>query len=109
MPSDEDLLGHVLKALDPQTEAQVHVQLETDEDARWRLVQLRQALAPLAADKEAIAPPADLAVRTLARVAEFCCLDLAHAPSAVARSTPVRSWWRRADLVVAASLLFMAL
>jgi hypothetical protein len=66
-------------------------------------------MEPLAADKEMGQPPAGLAVRTIARVAEYSCLNLSRAPIAGCRPAPTRSWWRRADLVVAASLLLMAL
>ena len=108
-PVDANLIGYLLESLDEEARAEVAAQLHANEETRWRLEQTRQALTPLAADKDADPPPDGLAVRTLARVAEYCCLDLARAPVAVSRSTPLRSWWRRADLVVAASLLLLAL
>jgi prepilin-type processing-associated H-X9-DG protein len=106
-PLDENLIGYLLEALDEDAMAQVAAQLQANQETRWRLEQLRPALEPLHADQEDPPPPHALAVRTIARVAEFCCLDLSHAPAAVSRSEPRRSWWRRADLVVAASLLLM--
>jgi hypothetical protein len=108
-PMDANLIGYLLESLDDEARAEVTAQLQGNEETRWRLERIRQALTPLAADKEADPPPDGLAFRTLARVAEYCCLDLARAPAAVSRSTPLRSWWRRADLVVAASLLLLAL
>src|SRR5207302_3033194 len=104
---NENLIGYLLKALDDDTSAKVEAQLQADSDARWRLEQLRLALEPLAADKGQSVPPDDLAVRTIARVAEYCCLHLPSAPAAVCRPALSRSWWRRADIVVAASLLLL--
>jgi len=104
---DENLIGYLLKALDDTSKTEVEARLQEDQETRWRLEQLRSALSPLASDKDEAPPPHDLAVRTIARVAEHCCLDLSKAPPAVARSSPPRSWWRRADLVVAASLLLL--
>jgi hypothetical protein len=105
---DENLIGYLLQALDDETVRHVEAQLEADEGARWRLEQLRLALEPLAGDKEEIAPPAGLAVRAIGRVAEYCCLSLSQAPLAACRPSPPRSWWRRADLVVAAAVLLLA-
>lgn len=106
---DENLLGYLLGALDDETTAQVGAQIQADPDSRGRLEQLRQLLEPLGADKGDEAPPAGLAVRTLARVAEYCCLDLPRAPVSASRSAPASSWWRRADVLVAASLLITML
>jgi hypothetical protein len=106
---NENLIGYVLDALDHDTKARIDAELLADEETRCRLAQLRLVMEPLAADKEDGPPPNGLAVRTLARVAEFCCLELSRAPAAFCRPVPPRSWWRRADFVVAASLLLMAL
>src|SRR4051812_19307426 len=92
---DENLLGYLVGALDEGTRAKVEAEIHSNPDARCRLEQLQLFLEPLAADKVAAAPPKDLAVRTIARVAEFCSLSLSHAPEAVARSTPLSSRWRR--------------
>jgi prepilin-type processing-associated H-X9-DG protein len=105
---DENLIGYLLDALEPDAKAEVEAQLRAQPETRDRLDWLRHALEPLAADKAAPNPPSQLAVRTLARVAEFCCLELHKAPPAVARSSPQRSWWRRADLVAAAALFLLA-
>src|SRR5262249_19132549 len=105
---DENLIGYLLKALDDDTTAVVEAQLQSDAETRWRLEQLRSALEPLAADKRDGPLPSGLTVRTLARVAEHCCLHLSKAPAAICRPAPPRSWWRRADVVVAASLLLLA-
>jgi prepilin-type processing-associated H-X9-DG protein len=104
---DEELIGYLLGALDEDAKAQVDAHVRANPGARRRLESLRLALIPLSADKEVSPPPHGLAARTIARVAEHCCL--ATPPRPVIRAEPPRSWWRRADLVVAASLLLMAL
>jgi prepilin-type processing-associated H-X9-DG protein len=104
---DDNLIGHVLRALDESTQAEVDLRLRSDPQARHRLEEVRLALEPLAADKDDYPPPPGLAIRTIARIAEYCCLDLPHAPPAASRVSP-RSWWRRADFLVAASLLIVA-
>jgi prepilin-type processing-associated H-X9-DG protein len=106
---DENLIGYLLEALDDRTRDKVDALLQADPATRRRLEQLRRSIEPLAADKDEAAPPDGLAVCTLARVAEFCCRDLPRAPVAASRPVPLRSWWRRADVLVAASLLLMAL
>jgi hypothetical protein len=105
---NENLIGYILDALDDDAKAKVAAELLADEELRSRLAQVRLAMEPLAADKEDGPPPADLSVRTFARVAQFCCRELSRAPAAVCRPVPHRSWWRRADFVVAASLLLLA-
>ncbi len=105
---DENLIGYLVGALDEDTRAEVHAQIHSDADVHCRLEQLRLTLEPLAADKVNMAPPKDLAVRTIARIAEYCSLNLPHAPEAVARSTPLGSRWRRADFIVAAAVVLLA-
>src|SRR5262245_25164441 len=107
--SDDTLVGYLLDALDEGERAQVDAQLQAEPESRWRLEQLQAALEPLAADKATAAPPAGLAVRTLARVAEFSCRELPRAPVEAARPAASRGWWRRADVLVAACLAIMAL
>lgn len=105
---DNNLLGYLLNALDDDTSAHVGALVQADPNVQARLEQLRQIIEPLSADKAEETPPPGLAVRTLARVAEYCCLDLPHAPAATLRTAPTTSWWRRADVLVAASLLITA-
>jgi prepilin-type processing-associated H-X9-DG protein len=104
---DENLAGYLLDALEPDERRQVEAYLRTHPEARERLKQLRLALEPLAADLDPMEPPRDLWVRTLARVAEYRCQPLPAAPkmAALRTSVPSRNWWRRADVLVAASIL----
>jgi prepilin-type processing-associated H-X9-DG protein len=106
---DENLIGYLLDALDPETQREVEAYLHRDPRGRQRLAELRQALAPLAADRDTIEPPPTLVVRTLARVAEHCSRELPRAPAALGRGgAGSRPFWRRADALVAASILLVA-
>lgn len=67
---DANLLGYLLGALEPEEQRRVEDLLAESPDAATRLELLRQALEPMAADKDTIDPPADLAVRTVGLVAE---------------------------------------
>ena len=106
---DENLVGYLLKSLDPETHRQVEAYLASSPEARVRLALLEHALAPLAADADAPAPPPGLALATLARVAAHRCRPLPAAP----RPTPSQRagggwhWARRADVVAAAAVLLV--
>lgn len=109
---EELFLGYLLDALDEGEQRQVEEYLAQHPEARGKLAMMEQALAPLAADAEAPAPPHRLVEATLARIAEHACRgepDFSErpvapplAPSATAGT---HSWWRRVDILVAASLL----
>jgi hypothetical protein len=104
---DENLVGYVLNALEPDAQREVEAYLHTHPAARQRLEMVRQALQPLAADRD-IEPPSGLRMRTLARVAEYRREELPRAPSVPRLRVAPRSWWRRADVLVAASLLLLS-
>lgn len=106
---EENFVGYLLDALDPETKVEVEKYLDEEPGARQRLDVLRRALVPLEADKDAIDPPSGLVIRTLGRVAEYRCRPLPQAPPpAPARIAPVgRSWWRRADILAAACLFLV--
>ncbi len=103
---NDQLLDYLLDRLDKPAKRQVEERLQVDKTARRQLELLRQALAPLAADQD-VAPPPHLSARTIARVAEHACreLPLPQAPAPLRSESAGRPWWRRADLLVAASLL----
>jgi hypothetical protein len=111
--SDDNLLGYLLDALDEPAQQEVELQLRRQPLVQQKLEVLRQAVEPLAADRESpdYEPAPGLRMRTLARVAEYRCRE--HQPP---RPAPVlrpsvpasRSWWSRADVLVAASLLLIA-
>jgi prepilin-type processing-associated H-X9-DG protein len=105
---DENLVGYLLDALEPDERRKVEMYLRANPEARQRLQRVRKGLEPLEADLQPIDPPRDLWVRTLARVAEHQCRPLPSAPLPPrSRAVPAqRGWWRRADVLVAASLLF---
>lgn len=107
---DENLIGYLLHALDCDEVRQVEAYLRDHPEAEARLNRFRQALALLEADRDGIEPPPGLAVRTVARVAEYRCRPLPRAPEeSIIRTFPQsRSWWRRADVAVAAGILLCA-
>jgi hypothetical protein len=103
---DDRLVGYLLKALDADEQRQVE-QAIVDPEVRRRLQLLEQALAPLEADREQPEPAPGLRYRVLAQIAEHRCQPRAAmlvAPPLRTRGAS-RSWWRRADVLVAASLL----
>jgi prepilin-type processing-associated H-X9-DG protein len=108
---NEHLVGYLLDSLDDATRRQVESYLQTHPDARADLTRLRKALEPLEADREDAAPPSDLVMRTLGRVAEHVCRDnLPKAPLTVPTEVlPYRPWYRRVDMLVAACLLLTVL
>jgi hypothetical protein len=109
MAMDENLVGYLLKALDPETHRAVEDHLRNDPEAPGRLALLERALAPLAADAEIPGPPPGLALATLARIAEHECRPLPPAPPAPRREVGGSTfrWARRADVLAAAALLFV--
>lgn len=103
---EENYLGYLLNALDADEQATVEREARNDPEAARRLELLRQAVEPLAADAEQPRPPADLVLRTLARVAEARCRELPRAPAASTKPSAFRyRSWRRIDVLVAAGLL----
>jgi prepilin-type processing-associated H-X9-DG protein len=103
---DENLVGYLLNCLDDAGKRQVETYLQASPEARQKLARLKQALAPLDADRDEIVPPPGLASRTLARIAGS---DLPRAPREPSAPAPsLRAWWRRADVLVTAAVLLLA-
>jgi len=102
----DNLIGYLLEALEPSEHQAVKQQLERDPQLREELKVLERSLTPLTADEGHYEPPAGLAQRTCAYVAN-CVTSLAHAEvfSSTAHSP---SRWRMADFVVAAGIVFAA-
>jgi hypothetical protein len=104
---DENLVGYLLKALDPDEQQAVEAHLEAHPEARAKLDLLERGLAPLAADADNPEPRPGLALSALARIAEHKCRPLPAAPRPP-RSQVVPTGWarmRRADVLAAAALL----
>ena len=94
---EEDLLGHLLKANDPATTRAVERRLANDPAAVHELAALRAALTPLEAAREEFEPPADLWIRTLARVGEH--IVATEGPSTQAGESQTDELLRRASAV----------
>lgn len=113
---EDQLIGYLLDALDEKTKAEVEAYIARHPEAREKLALLKQAMEPLEADFTAAPPPPLLAERTLATVAEYIC-DPDKLPDDLPQAPPIspaavragRSWWRRADVLVAASIMLTIL
>jgi len=108
---EQHFIEYLLDALEERDKQQVEDYLAEHPEAQEKLALLKQALAPLAADKDDAPAPSLLVERTLARVAEHICSPDRHeglpqAPELSPASLPApRSWWRRVDVLVAACML----
>jgi prepilin-type processing-associated H-X9-DG protein len=99
------LAGYLLGCLEPAERRRVEQQLQNDPELRKKLEELRQVLKPLASDREA-APPGGLWKRTMARIRKHGAYALPDAPAvSPGQRGGGRRSWRRADILVAASLL----
>lgn len=67
---EENFIGYALGSLDPETTRSVEAFVAEHPEAKRQIELLRRAFAPLADDRDAIDPPADLALRTIGFVAE---------------------------------------
>src|SRR5262245_14544823 len=114
---EEHLVGYVLNSLDPDTQREVEAYVRTHPEAERQVHLLRRSLEPLAADA-AIEPAPGLWVRTLAHIARDQCRPPAADPAHPYRGLPAAprgdrpgsrgsSWWRRADVLVAACLMLL--
>jgi hypothetical protein len=106
-PSDENLLGYVLHALDDDEARDLDQRLRDDPVLRSRADRLRKALEPLASDMDTPEPPAGLWTRALGRIAEYQCQQLPATPfpRASRNQASSRPRWRRPDVLVAAGML----
>ncbi len=69
-PPREQLLGYLLGALEDNEQAEIETILDGDAALRRELATLNRSLAPLDAARQEFSPPAGLATRTSAFVAE---------------------------------------
>jgi hypothetical protein len=105
----DQLLGYLLKALEPAEHAEVEERLGTDAVLRQDLERLRRSLDPLAAADAPIEPPLGLAQRTCEVVLLRGRLRAIQpaAPWGGALGSP-RSQWGLQELIVAASIVAVA-
>jgi prepilin-type processing-associated H-X9-DG protein len=114
---DENLVGYLLGALDPDLHRQVEDHLQAHPETHRRLNALRRMLEPLSADGDEGAP-LGLADRTIAActaetqpvsVPLSARLPLAPRPRLAQRYGHSIAWFRRGDAVVAAGILIVCL
>jgi prepilin-type processing-associated H-X9-DG protein len=106
----DNFVGYLLGSLDDAGMHQVEAALPGSPESQRKLAVLKMALRPLAADRDDLGPPEGLAQRTLAKIADRAGWDLPRAPRDSEMPTSPRSgWWRRADVLVVATLLVLAL
>lgn len=106
---DNHLVEYLLGALEEGPCRHLEERLRHDTPLRVQLDLLRRALQPLEADKESPPPPPNLVADTIALVAEHMCRPLPKAPATLrVVAAPERPWWRRADVLLAASLFIAA-
>jgi hypothetical protein len=105
---NDDLLGYLFDALEPEETAALEKRLDEDPELRARLESLRRLTIPLS-DDDNIPPPEGLAGRAVSAL--FC------QPTSVAvpQIAPVVEWdgpaphrWRAIDLAVASAILIVA-
>lgn len=107
MGMEDNLVGYLLNALDPDVHRETEDYLRSHPEAQKRLETLRRALEPLEADRDGMEPPPGLWVRTLACLAEHRCRELPQAPAVTPfHRAPAhgRRWWLRSDALVAAGI-----
>lgn len=95
-----DLLAYAADSLDAPARTEFERLLRDDPELRRQLSVVRRRLAVL--DDEAVAPPAGLAENTLAFIARKTAVE-------TPRPLLARPWWRRVDVLVAASIGVVAL
>lgn len=103
-------VGYLLGSLDDAEMRQVENTLLGNPESQRKLTLLKKAMHPLAADRDETGPPDGLAQRTLAKIANVGGWDLPQAPrDSETPACPRSGWRRRADVMVVATLLILAL
>ncbi|HVS34323.1 MAG TPA: hypothetical protein VMS17_02010 [Gemmataceae bacterium] len=106
--NDDTLLGYLLDALDRDERRSVEAHLRGHPEAHARLKELGRLVTPLAADADAPEPPGRLVEATLTHIMAASCRQLPAAPPMPRQAGAPRRSLRRADLVVAGLILFVA-
>lgn len=123
-PSQEDLLGYVLGALDATEQKQLQEMIDNDPSLEETLVEIKNSLLPLEAIDNPAGPPVGLARRTCETVAIAAKQPAPLTPAPSKPSPPSKSWtpsfargsWSMMDylvtcgvILVFAAILFPAL
>jgi hypothetical protein len=105
---DENLIGYLLNALEPDERRRVEDYLRDHPDARQKLELLRSALAPLESDREQPATPAGLVERTMTRIREVIGKPRIRVPLLDGGGPDFsKSRWRAVDVLVGCCILML--
>jgi hypothetical protein len=109
---DAELLCYLLHGLENEDIGRVEEALEGNPALRLRALRLRKALSPLQVLEDVGEPPAELHMNTLRLVAACRAQESRKVSPAPPPPSPTvfpmaRGSWRRADFLVAASILFV--
>jgi hypothetical protein len=104
---DENLIGYLLNALEPDERLRVEEYLRDHPEATRKLEMLRSALAPLESDREQPAPPAGLVERTMARIKDAIVKPRIRVPLLDGGPDFSRSRWRPVDVLVGCCILLL--
>ncbi len=115
-PSQEDLLGFVLGALDAAEQKQIQQLIDNDPFLEEQVVELKNSLLPLEAIDTPVGPPVGLARRTCEAVAIAAKHSDSFAPQVASASnfasqqderSGLRSSWSISDLLVGCGLVLV--
>ncbi len=102
----EQLLGYLMAALDPDETAEIEARLQSDPNLARDCELLKRGLEPLAWDRGACDPPAQLAMRTCAFVSKRTQIQVAPQHGSPARRWSFQDMFVTAGTVAAAAMLF---
>lgn len=107
MTMNEQLIGYLLNALDPDDHRRTEQYLAENAEARLQLDVLRRALAPLECDRAQPMPPPGLVERTMSRLSGSFQPRPAASRAAPREFVHAPTRWRRIDVFVAAGIMIL--
>src|SRR5262245_13355380 len=107
MTMNEQLIGYLLNALDPDDHRRTEQYLADNADARRQLDVLRRALSPLECDRAQPMPPPGLVERTMSRVSGSFRPRPAASRGLIREFVHSPTRWRRVDVAIAAGVMIL--